>query len=152
MASDTWDTLAIPILEAIAEVEGSNDPSIEVEGLCSLLGRDWPAEGRRVSVELRRLIDAGYIAGKLEGTFAGPAHDFLINPHLSDRGARAVGRWPSTDPYEALLQYLERAAQETDDPDRKAALKKVAGTVGEVGQGVLTNVLAAVVRASAGLP
>jgi hypothetical protein len=62
-----------------------------------------------------------------------------------------VGRWPSQDPYEGLIQYLKRAASEADDPERAAALKKVLGTIGEVGQGVLTSVLTGYVKGMAGM-
>lgn len=151
MATDNWDAIAVPVMEAVADAEGSSD-MLNVEEICAHAGFDFKEKGRAVAVELERLVYGGYIGSQKQGTFSGPEHDFIVNPHLLEPGARAVGRWPSRDPYEALLQQLERAADGADDPQERAALKKVASTVGDVGQGVLTGVLTAFIRGAVGLP
>jgi DNA-binding IclR family transcriptional regulator len=150
MAEDTWDAIAVPILEIVARVEGRTQ-RLTVGDLCEELGLP-ESDADRVVIEVSRLLDGDFIGGTWRRPLAPPTGSWIAGPFLTERGARTVGRWPSEDLYEGLLQQLNRASEETTDPERKALLKKVAGTVGEVGQGVLTNVLASFVKATAGLP
>ncbi|MEA2687358.1 MAG: hypothetical protein QOE93_2553 [Actinomycetota bacterium] len=93
MAVDpTWNRLELVVLETIADLEdggGLSISSLDVAAVASL-GRD------RISLALRRLIEAGYVAGTeyREGNDPGPP-DF-VELRLLERGLRAAGAWPPT--------------------------------------------------------
>jgi hypothetical protein len=66
--SETWYSRALPILEAVREVEGSDESYLLGTGaLADRTGLD----PNHVVVEVERLIDAGYLAGKLGGPMSG---------------------------------------------------------------------------------
>lgn len=76
-----------------------------------------------------------------------------VGPFLHERGARAVGQWPSDDPYKALLAVLDRRIyDEKTDPETKGKLSRLRESFVDVGQGVGTGVLSSLIRAAAGLP
>ena len=146
MAEPTWDSIAIPLLNRIANAEDDSEDMLEVEDLSNEMDED-PA---LVMNELRRLLDGRYVGTTLDTDFVG--RGTLMMPHLLERGARMVGKWPTADPFDALIQYLERGAADEDDPETKKALKMAAGTLGDVGKGVLTGVLTNYVKAVMGMP
>ena len=91
MAVDpTWNRLEQPVLEAIAVMEDGGSLSIGSSNVASAtsIGRD------KVSLAVRRLVAAGYVAGTeyREGNESGPP-DF-IELRLLERGLRASGAWP----------------------------------------------------------
>ena len=45
---------------------------------------------------------------------------FLENSHLGERGLREIGAWPSDDPYDALLELIERQIAAAPDEAAKS--------------------------------
>lgn len=89
-----------------------------------------------VAEEVERLADAGYLAGGLHMLLTGgdPRPWFLERAALAERGLRVVGAWPSEDPYDALIEALDRRiAAESDEPTkgRLRALRDAATAVGK---------------------
>jgi hypothetical protein len=149
MASDTWSTRAIPILELIAEIE-IDAHQISLGEVADRTG--LPVEA--VDVELDRLIAAGYAHGEIHRTMSGGDRRVWTyqGPVLAERGSRAVQQWPSDDPFDALLMLLDqRILDPALDPETKTRLERLRGTLVDVGKGAAGGVLAALVRAGLGL-
>jgi hypothetical protein len=70
---------------------------------------------------------------------------------LTERGRRAVGLWPSEGAGDELADLLRQAADRIDDPEEQTLLRRAAGAVGSVSRGVMTDVIAALVKSQAGL-
>ncbi len=141
MTSETWYSRALPILGAVRDVEATDDSYVfQIGDLADRTGLD----PRQVVVEVERLIEGGYLSGKLGGPMSGgdvrPWH--VSNARLAPAGARVVGLWPSSDPYEALLALLERRLAEAPDEDTRSRLRKVRDTITGLGRDVGSNLLA----------
>ena len=99
-----------------------------------------------VLVELSRLIQAGYVDAHIE-VMGAAENSHVMNAHLSERGARAVGLWPSDDPYEALVALIEKQLAEEGDTETKTKLRKLRETLAEVGKGTASGLLVALIQA-----
>lgn len=131
MAEDTWRSVAVPLLECIHE-HGGQLSLLSVEELSQRTG----LEPLVVAEEVERLADAGYLAGGLHKMLTGgdPRPWYLERAALAERGLRVVGAWPSEDPYDALIEALDRRiAAESDEPTkgRLRALRDAAADVGK---------------------
>ncbi len=138
---DTWYSRAVPILRAVREVEGTDESYVlQIGSLADRTGLD----PNHIVVEVERLIDDGFLAGKLAKLMTGgdvrPWH--VNNARLAPSGARALGLWPSNDPYEALLALLERRVTEAPDEDTRSKLRKVRDTIAGLGRDVGSNLIA----------
>ncbi len=143
MTSDSWYSRALPILEAVRDVEGSEESSLLMIGaLADRTGLD----PRHVAVEVERLIEGGYLSGKTGGPIlAGDSRaGHVSRARLAPAGARVVGLWPSDDPYEALLALLERRVAEAPDEETRSRWRRARDTVIGLGKDVGTNLLAGV--------
>jgi hypothetical protein len=142
-SDDAWYSRALPILEAVRDIEGSDESYVfQIGALADRTGLD----PRHVVVEVERLIEGGYLSGKLAKMMTGgdvrPWH--VNNARLAPAGARVVGLWPSNDPYEALLAVLERRVTEAPDEETQSRWRKVRDTIAGLGKDVGTNLIAGV--------
>jgi hypothetical protein len=118
MAEERWYSMAVPILEFV-DVRGKEADIVTVGAIAAATG----LEPNDVADEVQRLCNAGYLVGPLQmvgGMDARPY--FLENSLLGEKGLRVVGAWPSDDPYEALVEILQRQIEETSDPEKKTKL------------------------------
>lgn len=139
---ETWYSKCLPILEAVREVERTDESFLlQIGWLADRTGLD-PND---VVLEVERLIEDGYLSGRLGGPLSGgdvrPWH--VANARLAPDGARAVGLWPR-DPYEALLTVLDRRIAEAPDDDTRSKLRKVRDRFVALGSDVGTNLFASV--------
>ena len=143
--ADLWETRALPILRHIAAHEGEQR-FINIGELAEATG----IEPNLVTVEVERLLDAGYIAGDLVKSMTGgdPRPWFLDKSRLTERGARAVSLWPKA---EQLLQVLEARASQEHDPGRKKALLTLVGAVKDVGVPVIAEILSTAAKRTLGM-
>jgi hypothetical protein len=139
-----YEEVAEPILQWVSEHE-SEGMAVKSDALAKELGLD----PRETSIEIERLVHSGYLTGKI--THVGP-HLILALPALSEHGARAVGVWPSDDPYDGLVAVIEAKLIEESDPETKTKLRGLLGALGDVGKGTATALLTAYIKAHAGLP
>ncbi len=149
MAEETWNSRAIPIMEAIAVNEDPHE-MVTLDDLSQATGLSHV----EVEVELERLIDGEYIQGDIHRTMAGGqrGHWRLDGSVLLERGSRTVGQWPSDDPYEALLALIDKRLLDTTlDEASKTKLQRFHSTLVDVGKGTAGGVLAALIKASVGL-
>lgn len=70
---------------------------------------------------------------------------------LAERGRRAVGLWPSERVGEELVDLLRQAADTVEDPEEQTLIRRASGAVGSVSRGVMTDVVAALVKPQGGL-
>jgi predicted ArsR family transcriptional regulator len=143
---DLWEERALPILRYIAAHE-TDMGFISIGELSTALGID----GHALAVELERLIEAGYIPGKLQMMMTGgdPTSWFLTKSRLTERGARAVSLWPRA---EQLLETIESRAEAERDPVRKKALHEILENVRQIGVPVLSEIIAAAAKRTLNLP
>lgn len=144
--TDLWEERAQPILRYIAAHE-TDMGFITIGDLSTALGID----GHALAVELERLIEAGYIPGKLQMMMTGgdPTSWFLTKSRLTERGARAVSLWPRA---QQLVQVIEARADAEADPVRKKALQSLLETVEQIGAPVLSEIIASAAKRTLNLP
>ena len=143
MTASTWHELEGPILEAVADLEDTHDP----------LGMNAIAEhtglsADQVGVGLKRLLPTDLLTGK-ELKSSG-VYD-VKGIRLLQRGRQVVQQWPSSDPFEGLLQILTERIAEEDDPDEQSRLERFRDAAGATSKEVLTGVLTALAQRMAGL-
>lgn len=147
MADETWTSVALPLLEQI----GAHEADAVMAGagaLAAELGLDIGL----VNVELERLMGDGYIDADQRVEGFGSNKVTLLAPRLTGVGARAIGKWPSSDPYDALLNLLdERILDPHLDEETKTKLARLRSTIVDVGKGATGGVLAALIRGAIGL-
>jgi predicted ArsR family transcriptional regulator len=141
MADDTWTTVAVPILESLATLP-PEAIGVDIGPLADDVGLDPLVVCR----ELERLIEAGYVHGKVQKMMTGgdarPWH--YLGHGLAERGARVVGQWPDEDPYAALLDAIDRRIAAQDDPEEASKWRRARQRVVELGQDVGSKVAAGV--------
>lgn len=148
MAELTWHKREMPVLEAIFVAEEEEDEegfnSVSVAGIAQRVEADVNEVRRTV----RALAEAGFVTGFDAST--GSGWD-LFGIRLLERGRRAVGQWPTDDPYDQLVKFLQAEIDEEADPERKNRLKKLLFTFTDVGKDVAGAVLASWFRQMLGL-
>ena len=143
---DTWTSVALPLLHWISEHEG--EAVISLETLSVELG----AEDTAIANEAERLIDAGYVDGQLRKYLgSGVGHWNLYPYRLAERGARAVGMWPSGDAGDVLLEVLKRAEADETDPERKNRLGRAVEAIGGLARDIVVELGVSVAKGAAGL-
>jgi hypothetical protein len=143
VVEDRWHSVAVPILEYMRE-HARPMTMIPVWHIADATGID-PTD---VAVELDSLIAAGYVVGPLRKTMSGgdPTSWFLESSSLGERGLREVGAWPSDDPYEALLDLLDRRIEATSDPAERSKLAALKSSVSDVGKQLIAGLLVEVAK------
>jgi hypothetical protein len=138
MAEDRWYTVAVPILELVHE-NGGQMHIVNIGQIAAGTG----LEPNEVADEVERLCDAGYLTGPLRKMMSGGDTRpwFLENSHLGEKGLRVVGAWPSDDPYEALVEILQRQIEETSDPEKKTRLQAFRSSLADVGRATVAGLL-----------
>lgn len=142
MATSTWASRELPILEAIAGAEAQGGAP-DLNGVTDLTGLP------RMTVEggLRALVDARMITGMDVSTFGGYG---LMDIRLREKGRRAVGQWPSGDTYETLLALISARESEVDSEER-GKLHALASSLRDIGKGAASELLAAFVKQATGM-
>lgn len=69
-----------------------------------------------------------------------------------ERGARTIGMWPTNDPYELLVQLLERHIGEEPNEERKGKLRRLRDDLGDIGKGTVSGVLVELMKLGTGMP
>ena len=117
MADDTWYSVAVPILEYVHD-HGGPMKFLEIVNIAQGTALDASVVGPEVD----NLVHTGYLRGELH-RYLGQGEDggTLVGCSLGERGLRTIGAWPSDDPYEALLELLDRQIAASPDPAEKSA-------------------------------
>lgn len=147
MAENTWMDLEMPMLEEIERADSSGSQSAHDSGtLVDAIG----TEADRVDRAVELLIEDDYVSG-IDVTSVGDSRQQFIGIKLRPKGVRAIGRWPSADPFESLVGVLEQRIREVDDPKEKERLQGLLTSLKDVGKGVATAILTELIKQQAGL-
>jgi hypothetical protein len=144
MATGTWQTRELPILEAIAAAEAAGE-DINSDDIPTATGIPQVA----VTGGLRALLDAGMIAGARINTFGGFG---MLMIRLREKGRRAVGQWPTGDPVSDLVRLIEARELAAADPLERGRLRALLDAVVDVGKGTASDLLASLIRQTTGMP
>lgn len=142
----SWRLVAVPVLERLLAAE-REDRTVYGEELRAL------AEGATDRVfhnTMCDLIDEAFIGGRRyrEG---GERYYEYADLRLLPRGRQVVRDWPTENVFDALITALDAAIDGATEPAERTKLERLKASSLEVGQGMLTSVLAAVVTQVAGL-
>jgi hypothetical protein len=141
--SDKWYSRAVPVLEAIDAREGVGN-IVSIGDLAHATGLD-PDE---IGVEVERLIADGFVDVQeevLKPWTARSARPWtLVSPRLAERGARVVGAWPAENPYEALVEIIERRIAAAEDELERSRWQRMLDTIVTLARDVGSNVVASV--------
>jgi len=144
VAVSTWLDRELPILKAIAAADAGDEM---VHQRDVVVATAMPES--KVARGMKALYDAGYIDGSVS-TVQGEIFD-IMNISLLESGRRAVGQWPTDDPFTDLVRILEtRIASEADEV-RKSGLERMLATIKGIGRDVVVGVLTDLVKRQAGL-
>jgi hypothetical protein len=135
MATETWNRIAVPLLEHFAnhEVEfASRNDAIELRGIAEAEDLDVEA----AEVELDRLFKNGYLEGGFHPEFP-PGSSWMIRPKLTVKGARAAGIWPPDEAAEAFQAIIDRRLAEAETPEDRRFWRKIKDSFAGVPAGVI---------------
>lgn len=148
MAEPTWETVAIPIMDAVDALQREGVGSVALVKIAEQSGLTF----EQVEAEIDLLVAAGYVGYEVVREQGRPRAARLNFAQVYEKGARIIGRWPSSDPYDALLELLDRRIlDDRIDDDTRSSLRKLRGALVDVGKGAAGGVLAALVRTGLGL-
>jgi hypothetical protein len=142
MADLTWDRLEQPMLERIAQAE--RDDTLDTTLGYGAMAEAFGFTEREVMLSLFALIDArpAYVnAMSDDGGMSG--NRFVQILGLTERGRRAVGQWPSGDPFTNLLQLLDQRIDDVTDPGERSRLTKVRDSLLGMSRDVATSLFTA---------
>ncbi len=145
---DTWHAVDEPVLRWL--LGQRDDP--EWTGMVRELQLRTPEprpefgpdlDSRQVDDALTRLEGHRLIAGVRQETVA---YAIWSRLRVAADGLIVLGEWPDLDRvagFEGLRTLIAKLAEQTADDDDKAALRRTAGVIGQLGEGVVGSVLEA---------
>ena len=140
MPEPTWTKVEAPVLAAIAEwTPRPGKPGPFSLDIADATGLEYGA----ITTALGRLEAAHYVTGS---RLVKGAEVLYANLHLTERGLRASGVWPSDDPFEDLVRVLNEQISREPDPEKAGRLRRLLSAVADAGRdigvGVLTELAA----------
>ena len=145
--TDVWLTEDLPFLRIVRGLEDQAEPGELISLSQNMLIFDLE-HGKGLKIGLR-LHAAGYLSGEPLETASG-VHDFYVTG-LTERGRRAVGQWPSDDPWANLVDLLSRQIEQEPDPDKRGRLVKIRDGVLAAGREISTSLLTTYLTQQAGM-
>lgn len=140
--ADVWATRDLPVLIEITRQVDDGGSGARGHVVAKALGLSEDDVARSVSALARN----GYVIE--QAGFIG--HGWVSD--VTEKAYLATGLYPSSeDTVDAFVEALRKAADQTDNPDEKSGLRKLARSAGDVSTNVLGAVLAAVATRAAGL-
>lgn len=142
---DEWLSEDLPVLRAVRELEDRLGAQFRADDVVEVTGFDRA----RTMQLLMRLARAGYLDAEPLETMAGLRDVFVSG--LAERGRRAVGQWPSEDPWAGLVDLLSRQIEEEPDANKRSKLVKFRDGVLASGRDVGVSLLTKFAEQQAGL-
>jgi hypothetical protein len=146
MTASLWDDRDFPILEAVQRLT-TETRTTELDPIVAEVGA-LPREV--VSDTLIRLQEAGYILGYYPPSADADPSDWW-DVRLAERGLRAVGQWPPSDEYAAMVTALDRFVDRQANPDDHSRAERIRAAVLDGGKDFAINLGATVFARWAGL-
>jgi hypothetical protein len=150
-----WERRELPILKVIADFDSSGlrpDHHAIYDGLED---EDHTLVLEEIMAGLVALAEAAeppFIKVKFVGVDQEDLPVRALDIRPTERGYRAVGAWPSADPYEQLMKLLAERIDAEEQPEIKGKLEQFRESVQGIGREVVVGVLTSLAKQSAGLP
>ena len=147
MVTDTWTTIALPILEKLADFESSNPQTATSEILSECNGSEPFLR------TLASLIEDEYVAGgrvfwPLEAGKPTITVDVL---RITPRGRRAIRQWPAEHSVEIFVEIIERNIHLAPDDETRSKLQGLLDATRAVGTDVLAGVISNLLKSAGGM-
>lgn len=135
---DRWSSRDFPTLQALARHIDDNGPDdIDLAQVAAIAGLPEDQVERALHLlEQSQDVEAEW------GPMVVSGDQDLHAVDLTERGRRAVGIWPSSEGFDALVDALRQAEDTTSDPEEKTLIRRAAGAVGMVSRDVMVDVIA----------
>jgi hypothetical protein len=146
MTPNLWDDRDFPILQAVQRLT-IDARTTELDPIVAEVGA-LPREV--VSDALIRLQEAGYIVGYYPPSADADPSDWW-DVRLAERGRRAVGQWPPSDEFAAIVEALDRFVDRQDNPQDRSRAERIRAAVLDGGKDLAINLGATVAAKWAGL-
>ncbi len=145
MAAEIWSWREKPILEAAvsAQAEG-RDIATAIANETGLSDAD------RVR-GIAALVEDEFLTGTDVTSYGDAGVRVYLVDGVTGKARRATRQWPVERAYDDLIDLLEQRIAVTSDEAKRSKLRAVLGSVREVGQDVVTDVLAKVIEHQAGM-
>lgn len=147
VSGDEWLFKDLAVLEAVRDLEEEAPvgQQFTASDVASRLALDLDACMKL----LLRLARADYIDADPVTTASGVHEVYVVG--LAERGRRAVGQWPSSDPWTNLVELLGQQIEAEPDEDKRSKLLKFRDGVLTSGRGVGLSLLTKYLEQQAGL-
>lgn len=147
MATPTWRTREVPILEAIAGLTVEHERMRHSSAIATATG----LTDEEVALGIERLAEAEYIGYGSRLNHPGGGRSYM-GVGLLERGLREVGVWPNEGVAGTFVAVMDERIELASDPEQRSRLKSLKDAVLGVGQEVVAGVLTeAVKRAALGM-
>lgn len=144
--ADRWNSRDYPVLLEVARRLDTDASLFDVRVLS-----DSTSLSKEELVAAAVALHPTYLQGTV-GSAAGQGPFSYLVRGLTDRGRRATGLWPDDDSTaDALVQLLERAADQVEDEEDQSALKRAGSLLRGVPAAVIADVTAALIRQQTGI-
>lgn len=140
----TWDDREMPILQTVLAAEDAGE-EVNLHDLAVRTG----LEQKSAQSGLRALYEANYVTGLDVGSMGMGFQ--LMDIRLLERGRRAVGQWPSDNPFESLVELLDTKIAGEEDSDAKSKLARLRDALLGLGKDVGTALLIGWAKQQTGL-
>jgi hypothetical protein len=137
MAESTWESHAIPIVEAIARLETAHMGAHSLD-----VATETGLDADEVAKELFALLDGRYVSGR---DFSDAAIVRFIDLRPLERGKVLIGQWPGSDAFSILLDRIDQALASAS-PQESTRLRALKDALISVGARIGGSILGDVVR------
>lgn len=149
MVVPTWEHREGPLLSALAvlEEEQPDRTRLDLDDAGRRVGLE-PDVARRIAA---RLVESGHLDGVVHRV--GSGERMVIVSRLTAEGLRAANIWPNPgqDSSAAFLATLMQLIEDERDPERQSLMRRLLGSLREVGTPVLSEVIAAYLKHVTGM-
>ena len=147
MATPTWRTREVPILEATAQLTVEHQWVRHSSEIASATG----LTDEEVALGIARLAEAEYVHYGSQLHHPGGGRSYT-GVGLLERGLREVGVWPNEDVGSTFVTVMDERIELASDPEQRSRLKSLRDAALGVGQEIVAGVLTeAVKRAALGM-
>ena len=148
MTASLWDDCDFPVLQAVQWLTVNGPPT----RLDAVVAEVAALPQDVVSASLLRLREAHFISGDhpMRADDDGAPIDWF-DLRLAERGLRAVGEWPPSDQYAAIVEALDQFVERQVEPDDRSRAERIRAAVLDGGKDLAINLGATVFTKWSGL-
>jgi hypothetical protein len=147
MAAETWSWCESVILEVAVTAQAQG------RDLAQAIADDSGLEEADRVRGIAALVEDGYLTGPENTSYADVAAGMkvFVVQGVTGKARRATRQWPAERAYDDLIDQLEQRIAATSDDAKRSKLQAILGSVREVGQDIVTDVIAKVIEHQGGM-